>query len=84
MKRLIYIFLLMVLVLTGCTQDGNNDSNKTVSIIAPSGTPALALTTYFTKENVNYEFVGGSDPLVSAFTNATHDIIVAPVNLLNI
>ena len=81
MKRLIYIFLLLVLVLTGCTQGGNNDSNKTVSIIAPSGTPALALTTYFTKENVNYEIVGGSDPLVSAFTNATHDIIVAPVNL---
>ena len=81
MKRLIYIFLLMVLVLTGCTNTQNNDSNKKVSIIAPSGTPALALSSYFIKENVNYEIVGGSDPLVSAFTNATHDIIVAPVNL---
>ena len=41
----------------------------------------MRLSSYFIKENVNYEIVGGSDPLVSAFTNATHDIIVAPVNL---
>lgn len=78
MKKIIYIVLLMVLFLTGCT---NVTVERSISIIVPNGTPALALTTYFENDGVNYEIVNGSDPLVSAFTNETHDFIVAPVNL---
>lgn len=80
MKKTIYLILLMLtLFLSSCV------SNKTdeVMIIAPSGTPALGLANFFkdASEEIKYEIVSGSDPLVAAFTNESHDIIVAPVNL---
>ena len=78
MKKIfsIFITILLTILVTSC-----DNNEKEFSVIAPSGTPALALTEYFANFNQNYAIVSGSDPLVAAFTNKTHDIIVAPVNL---
>lgn len=53
-----------------------------VSIIAPEGTPALGLANFkATYSEANFTIANGADPLRSAFSSASHDIIVAPVNL---
>lgn len=78
-KTLYFIIFALTLLLTSCIEIKQEE----VKIIAPSGTPALALCNFFGKadENIKYEIVAGSDPLVAAFTSGSHDIIVAPVNL---
>ena len=53
-----------------------------VSIICPSGTPALGLANYYDSvKGASFEIVNGADPLVAAFGTKSHDLIVAPVNL---
>jgi hypothetical protein len=53
-----------------------------VSIICPSGTPALGLANYYDSvDGASFEIVNGSDQLVAAFGTKSHDVIVAPVNL---
>lgn len=60
---------------------------KPVSIIAPTGTPALGiaptLSNLINDKTVKnkVEIVSGSDLLIAAFTQKNYDIIVAPVNL---
>lgn len=62
--------------------NSNNKAPQEVSLIAPSGTPLLAMSTYlYENENVKYEVANGSDPLIAAFSSSSHDIIVAPTNL---
>ncbi len=84
MKKLLLIFAMLLTVsLAACEKE-----NVDVKIIAPMGSPALAQT-YFQHEqpelgsNATYsvELVGGTDPLVAAFTSGSHDIIYAPTNL---
>lgn len=59
-----------------------SNSKQDVSLIAPSGSPLLAISSYlYENKNVKYEVSNGSDPLVSAFSTSSHDIIVAPINL---
>lgn len=75
-------FLLMItlaiIMITGC----KDEIEKKVSIIAPSGTPSLGVASAVIDDELfDTNIVSGSDPLVAAFTNATYDIIVAPVNL---
>lgn len=74
--------LFLGLLMTGCIivdEDGNKED---LTMIMPTGTPALALAEYaMTNEYVKAEVVAGSDPLVAAFTSKSHDVIVAPVNL---
>lgn len=53
-----------------------------VSIICPSGTPALGLANYYDSvKGASFEIVNGADQLVAAFGTKSHDLIVAPVNL---
>ena len=49
-----------------------------VSIICPSGTPALGLANYYDSvDGASFEIVNGADPLVAAFGTKSHDVIVA-------
>lgn len=80
MKKTFYFILItLTIFLSACVKDKTGE----IKIIAPSGTPSLALSNYFAdaSENVKWEIVDGSDPLIAAFTSRSHDIIVAPVNL---
>ncbi len=88
MKKILLIFsiLLLVGIITSCNIV-NDDASKTrpVSVIMPTGTPALGLATYALEAtndgSAKVEIVAGSDPLLAAFASKSHDIIVAPVNL---
>ena len=72
--------LLLGLVMVSC--EFTIEDQEEISLIMPTGTPALALAEFaMTNEFVNAEVVAGSDPLVAAFTSKSHDIIVAPINL---
>ena len=84
MKKIVlslFIFVL-ALVVTSCTITNDDGVKDELSIIMPTGTPALALSEFaMTNDYVKAEVVAGSDPLVAAFTSKSHDVIVAPVNL---
>lgn len=78
--KFIYIFVVLfsMLFITGCI----DDSSKKVSVIVPTGTPSLGITNVLNdKTLVDANIVSGSDPLIAAFTNASYDVVVAPVNL---
>ena len=48
----------------------------------PTGTPSLGIANVLNdKTLVDANIVSGSDPLIAAFTNASYDVVVAPVNL---
>ena len=67
-----------MLFITGCI----DDSSKKVSVIVPTGTPSLGIANVLNdKTLVDANIVSGSDPLIAAFTNASYDVVVAPVNL---
>ena len=69
------------LSLAACN-NANNEGLTSLSIICPSGTPALGLANYkAAHEDVDFEIVEGSDPLIAAFNSKSNEIIVAPVNL---
>lgn len=82
-KIILSLFIFMLgLVVTSCSVTFVDGEQKEVSVIMPTGTPALALAEFaMTNDYVKAEVVAGSDPLVAAFTSKSHDIIVAPVNL---
>lgn len=82
-KIILSLFILIIgLVMTSCTITNNEGKEDELSLIMPTGTPALALAEYaMTNDHVKAEVVAGSDPLVAAFTSKSHDVIVAPVNL---
>ena len=78
--KFIYIFVVLfsMLFITGCI----DDSSKKVSVIVPTGTPSLSIANVLNdKTLVDANIVSGSDPLIAAFTNASYDVVVAPVNL---
>jgi len=51
-------------------------------VIVPTGTPSLGIANVLNdKTLVDANIVSGSDPLIAAFTNASYDVVVAPVNL---
>ncbi|MCB9498628.1 MAG: hypothetical protein H6687_01925, partial [Bacillales bacterium] len=80
MKKILLIFTILfsALILMGCKE------KETITILSPSGTPALSQMYVEEKANdYNYkvDIVDGVDPLVSAFTSASYDIIYAPINL---
>ena len=75
--KFIYIFVVLfsMLFITGCI-------SKKVSVIVPTGTPSLGIANVLNdKTLVDANIVSGSDPLIAAFTNASYDVVVAPVNL---
>ena len=74
--------LFLGLLMTGCIIIDDDSQPEELTLIMPTGTPALALSEFaMTNEYVKEEVVAGSDPLVAAFTSKSHDIIVAPINL---
>ena len=78
--KFIYIFVVLfsMLFITGCI----DDSSKKVSVIVPTGTLSLGIANVLNdKTLVDANIVSGSDPLIAAFTNASYDVVVAPVNL---
>lgn len=85
-KILTVLSMSLLLVATACNNTNlsisENKEDVEVSLLAPSGTPLLAMSNYITEnELVKYEVAKGSDPLIAAFTSKSHDIIVAPINL---
>ena len=80
MKNIKTILFASVLLLTGCNTIPNTEK---INILAPSGTPLLAISPYLheNKNNINYSVADGPDGLAPAFSSGSHDIIVAPINL---
>lgn len=76
-----FVTITLLLLLGSCNI--NVVKSTKITLLAPSGTPSLGISNFLDSEeaNLKYEIVSGSDPLVSAFINQTHDIIIAPVNL---
>lgn len=82
MKKIILILVLFIMSIGIASCDVIVvDSSKDVTIIMPTGTPSLALAKYASSSDVKAEIVSGSEGLVAAFTNKSHDFIVAPINL---
>jgi NitT/TauT family transport system substrate-binding protein len=81
------MLLIVGLFVVSCDLGGTteNPDDKKVSIIMPTGTPALGLAEYAVDakedENITIDIVAGSDPLMAAFVNKSYNVIVAPVNL---
>jgi len=76
------VLLMPLLLLCGC--NNQQQSSQKISILAPEGTPALGLANYYANYKDEYEVFdikNGSDPLLAAFNNQSHDVIVAPTNL---
>ena len=84
-KILLTLFILLSLLAFSACKAQEEESLREVSVIMPTGTPALGLATYANTASkdgsAKVEVVGGADLLKTAFINKTHDIIVAPVNL---
>ncbi len=79
MKKLFMLFsLLLVLFMFGCSKD--NIQNE-VKIIVPNGTPFVCVGGLLEEENITIENVDGPTGLKTALVGATHDIVIAPLNL---
>ncbi|MBU1145634.1 MAG: hypothetical protein KJ971_07245 [Firmicutes bacterium] len=72
----------IVLFLFGFLLFGCQEDIGVLSVMTPSGAPALAQM-YVQEEAENYlvDVVVGADPLVAAFGSGSHDFIFAPTNL---
>lgn len=71
----------LALGLAACSN--TDTSNEPISILCPTGAPALSLLGTWDLENVSVEYVDGSDILTSelAKEDGEYDIIVAPTNV---
>lgn len=80
MKQLYRIFTILILSLLLYACEGDNDS--TINVLVPNGTTSFAHAQIeYENNDVVIERISGPNILVSAFTSASHDIIIAPVNL---
>ncbi len=75
------LLLVVLLTLVGCESGGED-----VSVIMPSGAPSLAhidieYDLYSRGITPQNDVVFGGDPLLSAFQNESHDVIIGPFNL---
>lgn len=78
------ILLISLAMLISCGQNSSSVSNTKISILTPDGTPTLALAEFYSDHKDDYsvfDIKGGSDPLLSAFTTQSYDVIVAPTSL---
>lgn len=91
------ILLSLSLLLIGCgevasTSNGTTTSENTttsqedvkVKVLAPDGTPSLALANFYhdnTSMYTIFDVQSGADPLKAAFVSGEYDVIVAPTNL---
>ena len=87
MKKLLLTLLVLLSLFTivGCKKEKEEEPLEKISVIMPTGTPALALANYVkeakNKDEADVSLVAGADLLKSAFINKDKDVIVAPVNL---
>ncbi len=82
MKFLKSLLLSLVLMCSACLASCTTKEVEKVSLITPTGAPSLAIgDALLNSTYLEPEIVSGSDGLVAAFTNESHDIVVAPVNL---
>ena len=87
MKKLLLTLLVLLSLFTivGCKKEKEEEPLEKISVIMPTGTPALALANYVKeakdKDEADVSLVAGADLLKSAFINKDKDVIVAPVNL---
>ena len=87
MKKLLLTLLVLLSLFTivGCKKEKEEEQLEKISVIMPTGTPALALANYVKeakdKDEADVSLVAGADLLKSAFINKDKDVIVAPVNL---
>ncbi len=89
MKRLLFIFLLCFnfILLASCsnnTKSTPSSSSSTVddyklTVVAPSGAPAIALGNIAINDKDNYTFIA-ADTIGAQFSAKQKDIIVAPIN----
>ncbi|MEA5026166.1 MAG: hypothetical protein VB012_00760 [Erysipelotrichaceae bacterium] len=84
MKRLVVLFLTVILL--GCSPAASKEAEtvEALSILAPKGAPALTLITYadaYGQDNLT--LVDGTDVISAALLNPTpeYDVIIAPINL---
>ena len=80
MKKYLFLFItlfIFVFSLSSCKKEVQDDYNITVT--APSGAPAFALSSLATEKKENYNFIS-AETIASAFSDATSDFIFAPVN----
>lgn len=78
---LLLIFTITFLV-ASCDLDVKDKYSDEFSVVMPTGAPTICLSKFIKDNEKNtIEIVSGADPLVAAFTNASYDVIVAPVNL---
>lgn len=81
MKKLISIFVVLLLV-GGCAVTPEEVVEPlSLSILAPKGSPALALLPLVEANVDQIDFVDGSDLLSAEFVKGEYDVIVAPINL---
>ena len=82
-KRLVKALLASTLILSmaGCAKE--EPKQEPVSILCPTGAPALATLGTLDNENVTIDYVSGPDALSAelAKKDSEYDIIVAPLNL---
>ena len=76
MKKLLLTTLTIALgiSLAGCKKDKSE-----VKILAPSGTPLMAIGNLIGTEGVTIENVSGAENLITGLSTKSHDIIVAPL-----
>ncbi|MCF0110036.1 MAG: hypothetical protein HUJ57_08265 [Erysipelotrichaceae bacterium] len=90
MKKLLTLFLSVVL-LAGCTSAPAEQTPaetaapeaQPITVLCPTGAPAVALLPAYSNEKITIENVDGADLLQAAFVNPEHqyDVIIAPSNL---
>lgn len=78
MKKKIFTLIALSALLTAC---GNIEQNKNPKLVAPNGTPLIALSNYAINHMDDLEVVSGGQPLVAEFVAEEADMIAAPINL---
>lgn len=88
MKK-IFILLMSILLIAGCSSaqfnydETDGITANDLTILAPSGAPALAIVDLFNTHSDAITIVEGADVLQAAFVNPQpeYDVIIAPTNL---
>lgn len=79
MKLKITLFLLLFMLLSGCTEK----EEATLKLLVPMGAPSISVIPVLNENIHSVNLVSGTDPLQAALIspNPEYDIIIAPVNL---
>ena len=79
MKLKITLLLLLVILLSGCTEK----EEATLKLLVPMGAPSISVIPVLNENVHSVNLVSGTDPLQAALIspNPEYDIIIAPVNL---